>query len=217
MLATMLLSSPYQSPSSGTYMPVLISNTMNTPLINCLSTSSLVMPSWTFQTSPVTSLSVHYGRKSTSMPPKPPWMLRDCSTTSALFSIPSNPDIRVLFSWVLLYGSVSCREAPVFLPLQNFFLTNPCSWGSVDTPSVAKLVICQEAPVSQPPLVGIYSLPIDPGPGDEKHQSIQLESDFLHLLLFSSVEQGLAVGMTGVSTPPFTYVPTPCWSSGTLG
>jgi hypothetical protein len=54
LLAMVLLSSPYQSPSYGTYMPSLISNTLDTPLINCLTTSPLEMPSWTLQRSPVT-------------------------------------------------------------------------------------------------------------------------------------------------------------------
>ena len=49
------------------------------------------------------------------------------------------------------------------------------------------------------PLVGIYSLPISPGPGEEIHQSIQFENEFLHLLFF--VRPAPDVGMTARSTP----------------
>jgi hypothetical protein len=48
-------------------------------------------------------------------------------------------------------------------------------------------------------LVGIYGLPINPGPGEEIHLSIQFENVFMYLLFF--VRPVPDVGKTAQSTP----------------
>jgi hypothetical protein len=166
--------------------PLYQSTTLNTPMMSCLTYSPVVMPSWTIQTSSVT-----YNMLASSA---------------------------ILFSLICTLGflSPSLVQSPVepptticitmLTPTENFFLANS---GSLDTPSVAVALLRSSS-------VSISSLHITPRPKKEESQSIQLESDFLHLLLFSSVEQGLAVGMTDLSTPPFTSVLCPTYVAAPL-
>ena len=182
MMSTVLLSSYCHILLSSLYQ----STTLNTPMMNCLTTSPVVMPSWTIQTSSVTY---------------------DMLASSA-----------ILFSLICTLGflSPSLVQSPVepptticitmLTPTENFFLANS---GSLDTPSVAVALLRSSS-------VSISSLHITPRPKKEESQCIQLESDFLHLLLFSSVEQGLAVGMTDLSTPPFTSVLCPTYVAAPL-
>ena len=184
LLSTVLLSSYCHILLSSLYQ----STTLNTPMMNCLTTSPVVMPSWTIQTSSVTY---------------------DMLASSA-----------ILFSLICTLGSLSPNivQSPVkppatpgitmSTPTENFFLANSVSLGNVGTPSVAMVLLRSSS-------VSIFSLHVTPGPKVEDSQSIQFESEFLHLLLFS-VRQGPAAGMTDLSTPPFTSMLCPTYVAATL-
>jgi hypothetical protein len=179
MMSTVLLSSYCHILLSSLYQ----STTLNTPMMNCLTTSRVVMPSWTIQTSSVTY---------------------DMLASST-----------ILFSLICTLGSLSPSlvQSPfkspttpcitMSTPTEDFFLANSGSLGNVDTPSVA-VALLQSSSVS------ISSLHVTPGPKEEESQSIQFESEFLHLLLFSS--QGPAAAMTVLSTPPFTSMLCPTYT-----
>ena len=168
--------------------PLYQSTTLNTPMMSCLTYSPVVMPSWTIQTSSVT-----YNMLASSA---------------------------ILFSLICTLGSLSPSivQSPVkppttpgitmSTPSENFFLANSGSLGNVGTPSVAMVLLRSSS-------VSISSLHVTPGPKEEESQSIQFESEFLHLLLFS-VKQGPAAGMTDLSTPPFTSMLCPTYVAATL-